>query len=192
MSVAAVILAAGEGRRFNDLCTGGEPGSKLLAPVKGRALVHWAIAPAIEAGFDEVVVVEGAADLSEVVGAGVTLVVNREWPSGQASSLHVGLSWCRDQGHEQAVIGLGDLPGLTVVAWRAVRDASGGPIVFALYGGRRGHPVRLSLELLDLLPANGDEGARSLARAHPEWVSDVECTGEPDDIDVPADLERWS
>jgi molybdenum cofactor cytidylyltransferase len=45
-----------------------------------------------------------------------------------------------------------------------------------------------------LLPTDGDEGARSLLRSHPEWVCHVPCIGSLDtvaDIDTPEDLHRW-
>ncbi len=192
MSAAAVILAAGAGRRFNVEDPDAAPGAKLLAAVRGRPLISWALGPVLAAGFDEVVVVEGAADLSDVIPEGVTLLRNEAWSRGQATSLAVGLDWCRQRGHASAVIGLGDVPGLTADAWRAVAAAPEGPIVFATYAGRRGHPVRLDAEVWSRLAISGDEGARGLARAHPELVREVACLGEPVDVDTRADLQRWT
>ena len=192
MSVAAVIMAAGSGSRFNGDDPDAPPGAKLLVLVKGHPVLTWAIAPALSAGFDEVVVVGGAANLSAVVPASVTLLQNDEWPLGLATSLKVGLDWCAAQGHDRAVIGLGDMPGLAPVAWRAIATEPKGPIVFATYQGRRGHPVRLDAAIWTMLPSRGDEGARALARQHPELVQEVACVGATDDIDTPEDLERWS
>jgi CTP:molybdopterin cytidylyltransferase MocA len=186
MSIAGVILAAGEGSRF------GEPGEKLLAPLRGRPLVAWAIEPALEAGLDEVIVVSGAADLADVVPESVTLLRNDEWQLGQATSLGVALDWCQRQGHAAAVVGLGDTPGLTAPTWRTVAGADGGPIVIATYGGRRGHPVRLDAAVWTLLPTSGDEGARTLMSRRPELVTEVACEGKPTDIDTREDLRRWS
>jgi CTP:molybdopterin cytidylyltransferase MocA len=160
--------------------------------VQGRALVTWAIASALDAGLDEVVVVGGAADLGSVVPASVTLLQNEHWPRGQATSLRVGLEWCAARGHQSAVIGLGDTLGLTAQAWRAVAEAPQGPIVFAAYQGRRAHPVRLDAEIWSMLPSDGDEGARALVRRHPELAREVACAGAPVDIDTPQDLQRWS
>jgi CTP:molybdopterin cytidylyltransferase MocA len=186
MSIAGVILAAGEGSRF------GGPGEKLLAQVRGRPLVTWAIEPAREAELDELVVVSGAADLADVVPDGVTLLRNDEWQLGQATSLGVALDWCQRQGHSAAVVGLGDMPGLTPSAWRTVAEAEGGPIVVATYGDRRGHPVRLDATVWTLLPTSGDEGARSLISRRPELVTEVACEGKATDIDTREDLRRWS
>ncbi len=192
MSVAAVILAAGSGSRFNGDDPDARPGAKLLAVVKGRPLIAWAIAPALQAGLDEVIVVGGAVELSSVVPETVTLLQNDDWSVGQATSLHVGLEWCRAQGHRGAVIGLADMPGLRAAAWRAVADAPLGPLVFATYEGKRAHPVRLDAEIWPMLPTEGDEGARSVARRYPELVREVACVGVPQDIDTREDLELWS
>jgi CTP:molybdopterin cytidylyltransferase MocA len=186
VSIAGVILAAGAGTRF------GGPGEKLLTVARGRPLVGWAIAPVLEAGLDEVIVVSGAADLGDVVPEGVTLLRNDEWQLGQATSLGVALDWCQRQGHAAAVVGLGDTPGLTSSAWRTVAAAPGGPIVVATYGGKRGHPVRLDAAVWTLLPTSGDEGARSLMSRRPELVAEVACEGTTTDIDTEEDLRRWS
>ena len=192
MSVAAVILAAGSGSRFNRGEAEAMPGDKLLSVVKGRALLTWALAPALDAGLDEVVVVSGAADLRAVIPRSVTLLENDDWSRGQASSLRVGLEWCASRGHSSAGIGLGDMPGLTAQAWRAVADAPQGPIVFATYRGKRAHPVRLDAEIWSMLPPDGDEGARVVVRRRPELAREVACVGVPSDIDTPQDLQRWS
>ena len=192
MSVAAVILAAGAGTRFNRDDPDASPGAKLLAKARGKPLIEWAIAPALEAELDELVVVCGAADLSQVVPESATLLRNDDWFRGQATSLRVALDWCARQGHLSAVIGLGDLPGLSAEAWRTIAAAPGGPIVFATYHGRRGHPVRLDAEIWSLLPISGDEGARSLASRRPELVTEVACEGTTVDIDTQEDLRRWS
>lgn len=190
--MAAVILAAGAGSRFNRNDPETAPGAKLLHALRGRPLVAWAIAPALVAGLDEVVVVDGAADLGDVVPEGVTLLHNERWSLGQATSLRVALHWCTHRGHQAAVIGLGDTPGLTPEAWRTVATTPGGPVVFATYGGRRGHPVRLDASVWPLLPTTGDEGARALASDRPELVREVPCVGAPADIDTREALNQWN
>ncbi|MHB8245080.1 MAG: nucleotidyltransferase family protein [Acidimicrobiales bacterium] len=187
MSKAAVILAAGAGSRF-----GGKPGGKLLAITKGRPLLAHAIAPALEAGLDELVIVGGSTDITKIAPDEATILENSQWESGQATSLRVAIDWCQRQGHDSVVVGLGDLPGLTAEAWRSVAEAAGGPIVVATYGGRRGHPVRLDADVWPSLPIDGDDGARLLMARHPELVTEVACSGETVDIDTMEDLRRWN
>lgn len=180
------MLAAGAGRRF------GKGVPKLLAPVGGEPLVLRALAPALDAGLDEVVVVTGAYELADVLPSSVTVLRNEDWEAGQATSLQVALDWCGREGHSSVVVGLGDLLGVPAAAWRDVATAPGGPVVVATYRGRRGHPVRLDAEVWPLLPVEGEEGARALFLRRPELVTELACEGDPHDVDTREDLRRWS
>ncbi len=182
-----MILAAGGGRRF-----AGVPGAshKLLAPFRGRPVVAWALDAAVAAAFEETIIVAGAVELD--VPEGVTLLTNAEWAEGQAGSLALALHHARSRGHAAVVVGLGDQPLITTEAWRLVGAADGAPIAVATYDGRRRNPVRLAASVWDLLPRDGDVGARDLISDHPELVEDVPCPGTPVDIDTVEDLHRWS
>ncbi len=186
MTAAAVILAGGAGTRFG----GDRP--KLLTLLGGKPLVSFAVDAALDAGFDEVVVVSGAVDLSAALTEQVTLLRNEIWEEGQATTLRVGLDWCARQGHEAAVVGLGDQPWLLSSAWEAVAAVESTPIAVATYGGRRGHPVRLAADVWPIMPVSGDSGARSVMQQRPELVTEVPCDGNPRDIDTLEDLRRWS
>ncbi len=181
-SVTAVVLAAGTGSRFAG------PRHKLLQPLAGRPLVTWAVDAARQAGCAEVLVVEGAVPLADVLLPGVVVVANPDFASGQASSLRVALDWCAAAGRDAAVVGLGDQPFVPAAAWRAVAASTAAPIVAASYGGRRRNPVRLDRSVWSLLPTTGDEGARLLMAARPELVAEVACEGEPLDVDTLDDL----
>lgn len=184
LSVAAVVLAAGEGRRFR----GGVP--KLLVPFRGRPLVVWAVEAAVAAGLDETVVVAGAVPLPELPG--VTVVVNDRWQEGQATSLWAAVAWAGSRGHEAIVVGLGDQPLVPAEAWRRVAACTAAPIVVATYGGARRNPVRLAATVWPLLPRTGDVGARTLMAERPDLVCEVACPGDPADIDTVEDLKAWS
>lgn len=187
MSVAAVVLAAGGGSRFEGST------HKLLAPFRGRPLVAWALAAAEEAGFGELVVVQGAVDLGAHLPTGATALTNSDWAQGQATSLGVAVDHARARAHSAIVVGLGDQPLVPASAWRAVGAAGRlAPIVSATYGGRRGNPVRLAREIWDQLRFEGDEGARELMRRRPDLCGQVACQGDPADFDSMEDFEQWS
>lgn len=191
-TTAAVILAAGEGRRFAE---SGGIGPKLLAMFRNRPIIDTVLDTVHEAAssgvIDEVIVVEGAVDLSERAGD-ATLLHNPGWTDGLATSLAVAIDYAKAVGHDAVVVGLGDQPGITSSAWAAVASAPAEPpIAVATYCGRRGHPTRLHRTVWDRLPSTGDDGARHLIADHPELVNDIPCAGTPRDIDTKEDINAW-
>ncbi|MCB0994579.1 MAG: nucleotidyltransferase family protein [Acidimicrobiales bacterium] len=185
MTTAAIVLAAGGGTRFV------ADTHKLLAPLRGRAVVHWAVQHAVAAGLDQTFVVTGAADLTGVLPSGVTVVANPRWAEGQSTSLRAGVAAADLAGHDVVVVGLGDQPLVSADAWRVVADADG-DLVVATYDGVRSPPVRIAAAVWPLLPASGDAGARELMRRRPDLVREIACEGNPADVDTLEDLHRWS
>ncbi len=183
-TVAGLVLAAGGGRRY------GMP--KALVEYEGSLLVERAVRTA-RAVCDPVLVVLGAravdvwrtADL-----AGATVLANRDWETGMASSLRAGLDGLRGWpgAVDAALVTLVDMPGMTPAALRAVAaHAAPDALAVATYDGVRGHPVLLGREHWAgvAATATGDEGARRYLSAHA--VTEVDCTGlaDPVDLDVP-------
>ncbi|MGY1823368.1 nucleotidyltransferase family protein [Geodermatophilus sp. SYSU D00079] len=183
-AVAGLVLAAGGGRRY------GMP--KALVEYEGSLLVERAVRTA-RAVCDPVLVVLGAravdvwrtADLD-----GATVLANRDWETGMASSLRTGLEGLRGwPGRvDAALVLLVDMPGMTPVALeRLAGHATPDALAVATYDGVRGHPVLLGREHWAGVAASatGDEGARRYLAAH--RVSEVDCTGlaDPTDLDVP-------
>jgi len=183
-TVAAVVLAAGGGRRY------GMP--KALVEYEGSLLVERAVRTA-RAVCDPVLVVLGAqavdvwqrADLE-----GATVLANRDWETGMASSLRTGLDGLRGwPGRvDAALVTLVDMPGMTPEALgRVAALAAPDALAVAAYDGVRGHPVLLGREHWAGVAetATGDEGARRYLAAHD--VTEVDCTGlaDPLDLDVP-------
>ena len=182
--VAALVLAAGGGRRY------GMP--KALVEYEGSLLVERAVRTAA-AVCDPVLVVLGAqavdvwrtADLG-----GATVLANRDWETGMASSLRTGLDGLRGwPGRvDAALVLLVDVPGMTPAALeRMAEHAAPGALAVPTYDGVRGHPVLLGRDHWAGVAASatGDEGARTYLATHP--VTEVDCTGlaDPTDLDVP-------
>jgi CTP:molybdopterin cytidylyltransferase MocA len=186
--VAGILLAAGEGSRL------GQP--KALVELGGQTLAERGIEMLRDGGADPVLIVTGAAAVSEVPA---TVVHNPAWRDGMGSSLAAGLTALADASHDGSsavVIALADQPLVGADAVRRLIDAhrGGATIVVATYDGQPRNPVLISREHWAAIieSARGDVGARAFLRAHPDLVTGVECgdTGAPDDIDTPEDLRR--
>jgi CTP:molybdopterin cytidylyltransferase MocA len=185
VSVAGVLLAAGEGSRFG--------GPKAVAELDGERLVDRAVRVLRLGGCDPVVVVLGAA-VVEVPGAD-QVVVNPEWASGMGSSLRAGLAALPDT-VDAAAVTLVDQPGLLPAAVRRVLAAGGDDpaavLAVATYDGQRAHPVLLGRQhwagVAEL--AVGDVGARPYLAARAGDVVEVGCddAGDATDADTPEEL----
>lgn len=190
--VAGIVLAAGASTRM------GRP--KQLLPVAGRPLLQHVIDQASASCLAEVVVVLGSdADrVRRAVGPAASCptrwVVNPDHGKGQSTSLRLGLQ-STDARATAAAILLGDQPGVsaalidTVVERFLAGDAPAARPVHLTAGGRRvpGHPVVLARRIWDSVErVRGDQGARQVLAAHPEWLLEVPVTGDP-----PADIDTW-
>jgi molybdenum cofactor cytidylyltransferase len=192
MKPAAIVLAAGEGRRF------GSP--KQLALLHGQPLLQHVLDAANAApGLGELLLVLGAhADEIEAkVRVGRARVVRcDDWREGMSASLRAGAAALPSDA-EAALIFLGDQPLVTpaliaLVLDRAAVEAAEGAAVDAVrvsYGSVPGHPVLLGRKILARIPLlRGDVGARDLLSA-----ADVRLVVSIDprsrfDVDTPEQL----
>ena len=185
--ISGVVLAAGRSSRL------GRP--KQLLPLAGMPLLAHVLRNAMASSLDEVVLVLGhdATLIAAAVGQwGQRIVVNPDHAAGQSTSLRAGLR-AIDPAAEAVVVLLGDQPevGPAVVdALIEAYHATGGPIVVPAYGGRRGNPVLFARALFPALArVRGDEGARSVVRAHDAAAVSVAVSEGPPprDVDTEAD-----
>jgi molybdenum cofactor cytidylyltransferase len=183
VTTGALVLAAGEGRRFG--------GTKQLAELDGRPLLEHALA-AVTAVSPRVVVLGHAA---EEIRASVDLhgaepVVCEDWHEGQSASLRRGLAALA--GADAVLVVLGDQPGITASAIDAVLAEGGDEdAVRATYDGVPGHPVLLRRALLDRAgELSGDSGFRDLLRGARVREVEVGHLADPADIDTREELAR--
>ncbi len=184
-SVAAVVLAAGEGRRF------GRP--KALAVEEGKTFLQIAVDRLRDAGFDRIAVVLGAEaeeirndrSLASVVrdcdAGGVRLAFgeNHDWRAGRTGSIALGLGLLpADPGG--ALIHQVDFPQVAVSTFRSLALEFGltpgaeDRIFLPVHEGRRGHPIVLGRSLWAAVMAMGkDEPLRDLIRQDVSRVTEV-------------------
>lgn len=182
--LAAVVLAAGGGRRY------GMP--KALVEYEGSLLVERAVDTAASV-CEPVLVVLGAQAVDVWRTArleNAVVVANKDWETGMASSLRTGLDGLRGWPGQidAALILLVDMPGMTTEALqRMAQHATPDALAVATYDGVRAHPVLVGREHWAgvIETATGDEGARRYLADHE--VTEVDCTGlaDPTDLDVP-------
>lgn len=190
-SIAAIVLAAGQGARFG--------GGKLLADLDGAPLLHRAMAAAQAAAPGAVTVVTGAdadavAACARQFDADIRLVHAADHAEGMAASLRVGISSLGPE-VEAAFVFLGDMPRVphAVLAPLAAAVTAGAPAAAPWFDGRRGNPVVLGRGLFPAVAAlTGDVGARPILQALGETVARVEALddGVLFDVDVRGDLGR--
>ena len=187
--VAAIVLAAGQGRRM------GGP-NKLAATINGRPLVRIAAEAAVASRAAPVVVVTGhepekvRAALDELA---VSFVHNPDYPNGLSTSLRRGLAALPDDVDGAGVL-LADMPAVdTAIVDRLIAafDPAGGTlIVVPTFDGKRGNPVLWSRRLFPELGAlAGDTGGRHLIGANADAVAEVEIgPAVALDVDTPEAL----
>jgi molybdenum cofactor cytidylyltransferase len=171
---------------------------KQLLPLGDRPLLQHVVDAAVASCLDEVIVVLGhcaaeiraAADLCDPV----RVITNPSYGEGQSSSLHAGLRAASPCAAAAAIL-LGDQPHVTARLIDRMVEAflgAGAPVVRPVYSasdGRRvpGHPVLLARRIWPTVEGlRGDQGARGLLSAHPDWLLEVPVEGEP-----PSDIDTW-
>ena len=186
--VHAVVLAAGSGRRFG--------GAKLTAPFRGGALLDQALASALAAPLESVVLVTGAdADAVALRAAGrarVRIVHAADHAEGMGASLRAGIA-ALPADAAGVLIFLGDMPDVPAdVPSRLVAAIEAGAIAAVpVFEGRRGHPAAFARTLFpDLLQLGGDRGARGILAGLGAGLAEIEASGPGvlADVDTPADL----
>lgn len=181
--VAAVVLAAGESRRFG--------GAKQLAELDGRTLLEHVLALADAAGLAPIVAVVPVwlTRPRTLDDERLRWVRNPHPERGMSYSLRLGFE-ALGAGTAAAVIMLGDQPTVPPTAIAALLAARGEkPIVATMAAGRMAPPVLIERSHFAVVrQASGDIGLRDVLNDHPEWVAAVEISAPIADVDTVDDL----
>jgi CTP:molybdopterin cytidylyltransferase MocA len=185
VSVAGIILAAGESRRM------GFP--KALLRYRDETFLDTLIGH-FTLRCDPVIVVLGAHAVRIREGAlrPATFVINPDYQRGQTTSMQCGLR-AVPAGAEGVLFTLVDHPAVSPATFDALLAAPRPMVRVPRFQGRRGHPLWFSRELIAEfleLPENG--AARDIVRSHAPQTEflDVDDAGILADIDDPAAYSR--
>lgn len=190
--IAAILLAAGDGSRMGR--------TKQLLRAGGQSLVRRAASAAIDAGCRPVIVVTGSsaeAIAAEIADLAVQTQFNPDWSAGIGTSIRRGLSsvLAKDPSIAAVILLLCDQPYLNskilrdlITAW----SAGGKPMAACEYAGTLGPPCCFAASMFDQLSRVADsDGAKRLLLANPAMVTSILWPQGAEDIDTPADWERF-
>lgn len=187
MKPAGLILSAGESRRM------GSP--KALLDCGGQSFLDRLIL-LFSAFCAPVVIVLGHE--AGTIRAGLRhsekarIVVNRNYPLGQLSSMQCGLEAVPAE-CGGALFTLVDHPAVRAETIRRILDKAASSLVIPRYEGRPGHPIWIGRGLFaDFLSLPADSQARAVIQRRATGIDhvDVNDPGILDDIDDPAAYRR--
>ena len=190
LRMAAVILAAGQGKRFG--------GPKALARLRGETFLGIIIRD-LRTIADDIVVVGGSEYEkieSECARLGVRAVLNPDWPMGQFTSLKVGLSAFSNECPGYFII-LVDHPLVQPETYRMLKSnylQNPNRIIVPIWGGKRGHPLIIPDFLKrQIIVSSGDTNLREILKNnnHQTLEVPVEDPGILKDIDTIQDMEPF-
>jgi molybdenum cofactor cytidylyltransferase len=187
-----LILAAGASSRM-----GGR--DKLLEPVQSRPLLRLVVERALVTGAGVIVVLppDRPERASALGGLTVQAVTAQDAAQGMTASLRAGLA-ALPAACTSTMILPGDMPGITSSDLSALLTLHTKHPHAILRGttadGREGHPALFPADLFPALMAlTGDEGGRSVLKAHRDRVRLVALPGDHAtlDLDTPEDWAAY-
>ena len=193
MSVAAIVLAAGQSSRMGAQ-------NKLLLRDGGDSLVRHAVKMAVLSQLKPVIVVlghEADAVRADLAGLDVRFAVNADFAQGLASSLKCGIAALPENIDGAAII-LADMPlldaGLIDRLYAAFQAEPKALAVVPEHEGVWGNPCILAAALFtEVAQLNGDQGAKKILEAQRDMVVEMPVSSEAAsrDIDTPEDWARY-
>jgi len=182
--ISAIVLAAGEAKRFGEC--------KQLAIVGDKPLLQHTLDNLIASRIDDIVVVLGsyADEIRREIRFGrARTVFNSDYANGMSTSIQTGL---RAISADAAMIVLGDQPFVTPQTLNALIDEyqrTRARAVVPSFNGFRGNPVVVDRSLFaEMMEIRGDIGCRAIFGNHEVTKLAVDDRGVVTDIDTRADV----
>ena len=138
--------------------------------------------------YSQIVMVVGGANAEKlkptIYSRGAYLVANRQPERGQFSSLRMGLQEVLNRGRDAAIVALVDRPPALAAtieklidAFKSQAEVPEGQAKWAAvpeYGGKHGHPIVISREMIEcLLKAEAESNAREVEHANQDRIAYV-------------------
>ncbi|HTE40456.1 MAG TPA: nucleotidyltransferase family protein [Steroidobacteraceae bacterium] len=187
-SLHVIVLAAGSSSRL------GQP--KQLVKLGGRPVLHTVVSNAVAVAGHAVTVVLGAhaQDLTRLLAhSPASVVINRHWEEGMASSLRYGLASVPAAASAVLVM-LGDHVAVSnddlkrlINAWRGHDTVIAASVYQRQVGVPAIFPRWCFTELAEL---RGDRGARVILERHAQRLVHVQMPNAAIDLDTPEDLAK--
>lgn len=181
---ALIILASGLSERFGE-------DNKLLADLSGKPVISHVIDNLAPVDFGlKLAVASGGDNVTDLLEqAGFTCVQNTEPERGQGSSLAIGAKAVIQQGYENAVIVLADMPFVKAAhIWNLIEKARTETVVMSECGGIKMPPAMFRGQALRALgAAKGDRGGKAALGGTPPATLPLSALAARD-IDTPDDL----
>jgi molybdenum cofactor cytidylyltransferase len=188
MTIAAILLAAGESTRMGRL--------KQLLPWDGPPLVAWQVTQLRSAGAHNAIVVLGHAadEIRPSVPPEAEVAVNADYKQGRATSVRCGAEAVPDDSEAILILSV-DQPRPAWLSQRLIERwrKRGALLVSPRFSYGYGHPILLDGSLLSELRRVDDAtlGLRGLIDAHLDKAESVLIANDAVDVDLnrPSDYE---
>ncbi|MQF64612.1 nucleotidyltransferase family protein [SAR202 cluster bacterium AC-409-J13_OGT_754m] len=183
-NIAVILLAAGQSKRM------GTP--KSLLPWRGRPLIDYQISVLTQLELKPVVVVLGHNSLEVKSNISLrlnpTIAYNPNYKSGKTSSILEGLRFLNAFNARSLMIINVDQPRTPKTLTRLIDEHKykKALITAPTYQGKAGHPLILSMTLIDELNAIGEQtyGIRAIVSKHLKSVNWVQAKNEEVLLDI--------
>ncbi|PTX03738.1 nucleotidyltransferase family protein [Pararhodobacter aggregans] len=182
-----VLLAAGGSTRMRG-------GDKLLEEVEGLPLIRRQVLAMQAAGLGPVAVTlppDRPQRVAALEGLDVECLTIGEAAEGMSASLKGAARWAEGSA---LLLAPADMPELTAEDFRRLAAGYDGarPLRATAEDGTPGHPVIFPPALLPLFAGlGGDDGARSILKAHPPRLIALPGQRAVTDLDTPEDWAAW-